>query len=149
VPVLQAGRHFRPGGRPANGLSHLLPVLWPVRWSLVVAFVAALLGVVVGLAQPGFVRAFMDSVLVSTGSSDIAVPLLLAMSGSMMATTGLVAVGQAELLRARVSGATCDPRTFIPVKGYIGFVPTDCRELPEPDWLRAMRRIMALVAPSR
>jgi ABC-type bacteriocin/lantibiotic exporter with double-glycine peptidase domain len=84
-----------------------------VRWPLIVALIAALLMVVVGIARPGFVRAFIDSVFVPTAGSGVTVPLLTAMTGAMVAVMGLVAVQQAEVLRAHVSGATLSSGRFM------------------------------------
>jgi NHLM bacteriocin system ABC transporter peptidase/ATP-binding protein len=113
VLLLHPGRRFQPGGRRANGLLGLSARLRAVLWPLVVALIASLLLVVTGMARPGFLRAFVDSVLVPSGGSSIAVPLLLTMTGTMVALVGLVAVQEAEVLRAHVSGATLTSGRFM------------------------------------
>jgi NHLM bacteriocin system ABC transporter peptidase/ATP-binding protein len=114
VLLLRPGRRFKSGGRKASGLLQLSARLRSVRWPLIVALLATLLNVVAGMARPGFLRAFIDSVLVPGGSSSgVAVPLLLAMTGAMVATMGLVAVQEAEVLRAHVSGATLSSGRFM------------------------------------
>ncbi|MER7983337.1 NHLP family bacteriocin export ABC transporter peptidase/permease/ATPase subunit [Streptomyces sp. NPDC095817] len=128
--VLHPGPGFKPGGRSPGalaGISQRLQGTWP---TLGLGLFASLLLALVGVAAPGFSRAFIDTILLG-GDTSIKPAFFVIMAISILATAALTSLRQSFLFRVRMVSATLNSARLLahlfrlPVGFYMQRSPAD------------------------
>jgi NHLM bacteriocin system ABC transporter peptidase/ATP-binding protein len=96
--TFEPGDDFEKGGRRANGLNELRGRLTGTTGALTMILLVSLLLVVPGIAVPGFLRVFIDRILLS-GIHSLLWPLLAFMAGIAVVIALLTWLQQRSLLR--------------------------------------------------
>ncbi len=101
-----------PGWRPSGWVGAILYRLVGMSAAIAFALVAGLLQVIPGVAQPGYTKIFIDSIL-SPERVDWLRPLLLVMAGTLVMVAGLGFMQRQTFLRQTLKGAMGDSAAFM------------------------------------